>query len=706
VTFIRRFWWLGWLAVPFLGLLPWVGFFWYQNGSEFSDLAISHLPNALWIQRSLAEWGQIPLWSNTILSGYPFASNPLSGLHYPFGWFFALLPQPMGLNLGMLLHLGLGGVGMFRFLRAEGMEKWAALFGALAYEALPKLSAHMGAGHVSWVYAAGWTPWLLLAERNKGRHWWRPAVFLGLIALADPRWGLISGLMWLGYSLINAYSKENTGRVRVLMQWAVRIGAAGGLSLTCAAFLLLPMMEYTSRTTRAHMTAGEHLVYSLPPERLFGFLAPPFGETAEFVLYPGGLVVLLGLLGFILLSDRKNRFWQLFFVASVIVSLGEALPGAEVLAGLPVINLVRVPPRWLLAGQIALMISAANSLQFMLSQSDQIRKPQWSWFVIISFILLMFGLGLTVVGWQVTGELPVRFAWGGGASLCALGLLFLVRSGRVKPEWFVQLAFVILCLDLVISNRLGIDVIRAKEVYAQGAEAAQYIKQNLPEGRLYSPSYSMPQQTAVSFGLELAEGVDPLQLEPYVEYMRSATGVSGSGYSVTLPPFENGRPKTDNQMAMPDARLLGLLNVTALTSEFPFASNAAAGWEEEKRIGTTVIYRNLKVYPRAWVQPGGQIPGNGEITPLEIKWTPNRIELWARGPGRLILSELAYPGWMVRVDGIESVPLEAVIFRAVDLSAGEHTVVFDYRPVSFFAGLGLSIIGWLVIGGLWLWNRQ
>ncbi len=90
-------------------LLPYVNQFAYPGQSSYSDVTISHYPNLLYLQRSLAS-GRIPLWSNTILSGYPFAANPLSGMWYPPLWMALLFQGATGLNVVVALHLLLGSV--------------------------------------------------------------------------------------------------------------------------------------------------------------------------------------------------------------------------------------------------------------------------------------------------------------------------------------------------------------------------------------------------------------------------------------------------------------------------------------------------------------------------------------------------------------------------------------------------------------------
>lgn len=686
---IRWIWGLFFLPVGFL--LPWLEGFWYLRGAGFNDLAISHLPNALWIQRSLSLWGQIPLWSNTILSGYPFNANPLSGLHYPPGWLAFLFPQPLGLNIILLAHLVLGGWGMFLFLRSEGLDALPAALGAFAFEALPKLHSHLGAGHITLVYAVCWTPWLLLAENQASGRWWMPAGVLGLIALADPRWAPIAGLLWVGYAV---WIWRRHSPVRVV-SFGLRLFSAAALAVALAASLLLPLLQYSRLTTRADMTAADLLAYSLAPGQLLGFLAAPLGNSPEIVLYPGGLVLALALVGLALPEVRRQWFWYLVALAGLAGSLGSYLPGAEWIAGLPGLNLLRVPTRGLMAGGLALAVCAAWSLQILLRQPEHLKQmPRLNPFLVL-FGLILLALALTGLGWWATGEFPVRFAWGAAALLGAGLLLFFLRAGRLSGERFVFFCLVWLILDLGISNRLAIEVRPARQVFSQGAELASFLSDFPGLKRIYSPSYSIPQQTSALYGLELADGVDPLQSRAYVEYMRPATGVVVPGYSVSVPAFSNGNPAEDNRGSSLDARLLGLLNVTFVASEFPIQNNDLS---EIGRFGQTILYRNRAAYPRAWVQPGGQIPGRGQVIPAQVAWTPNRIVVHASGPGRLMLSEINLPDWRARLDGRDVPMLNAVIFRAVDLPDGEHLVEFVYHPAAFYLGVLVSALAWTGVG--------
>ena len=141
----------------------------YLKSSNYTDIAISHFPNLLFIQHSIIEDHQIPLWSNLIQSGYPFAANPLSGIWYLFGWIAVIFPLPMGININLAIHILFTFIGLFLFLRDENRSYPAAIFGALVFSISTRMFSHLGAGHLTLIYAVSWTPWLLLVTKRYSR---------------------------------------------------------------------------------------------------------------------------------------------------------------------------------------------------------------------------------------------------------------------------------------------------------------------------------------------------------------------------------------------------------------------------------------------------------------------------------------------------------------------------------------------------------
>lgn len=66
----------------------------------------------------------------------------------------------------------------------------------------------------------------------------------------------------------------------------------------------------------------------------------------------------------------------------------------------------------------------------------------------------------------------------------------------------------------------------------------------------------------------------------------------------------------------------------------------------------------------------------------------------------LRLTDAWYPGWQARIDGQLSTILVADgLFRALELTPGNHSITFDYRPWSFMAGLFGSLLALACIAG-------
>jgi len=88
----------------------------------------------------------------------------------------------------------------------------------------------------------------------------------------------------------------------------------------------------------------------------------------------------------------------------------------------------------------------------------------------------------------------------------------------------------------------------------------------------------------------------------------------------------------------------------------------------------------------------------------------SRVELRARSEaeGYLVLADAYYPGWEATVDG-QPVPIREAngYVRAVRLAAGEHEVVFRYRPASFRWGAAVSLAAVaLLLVGAWRVRRS
>jgi hypothetical protein len=191
-----------------------------------------------------------------------------------------------------------------------------------------------------------------------------------------------------------------------------------------------------------------------------------------------------------------------------------------------------------------------------------------------------------------------------------------------------------------------------------------------------------------------------MQLQNYKQYMIEATGIPSTGYSVALPQFIPADSGLDAGTYLPDAEVLGLLNIRYVVADFDMIVD---GLTQVTVINKYHIYENQHSQPRAWLQSA-----DGTETEVQIlEYLPNRITLQAEGPGRLFLAEIAYPGWQVQVDqeAPSAVGMHDLI-RSVELGADSHVVRFSFRPLTAYIGAGISLFSILILTGLGILQKN
>ncbi len=110
---------------------------------------------------------------------------------------------------------------------------------------------------------------------------------------------------------------------------------------------------------------------------------------------------------------------------------------------------------------------------------------------------------------------------------------------------------------------------------------------------------------------------------------------------------------------------------------------------------------------------GAPMPGAGAQRANEqvqiVDYEPERVVLsvHASAPGYVLLSDAWYPGWTARLDGAAAPIHRAdLIFRAVQVDAGVHQIVLEYRPTTFYVGAAVSALAVLVLIGIVLMSRR
>ncbi len=646
-----------------------------------SDVMISHWPSLLLIKETVARDHRLPLWNPVYGGGRPVAADPLAALWYPPTHIVHLLDIRDSLLVLQVGHLLLAGLGVIVLARvALRLSFPGALTAGLAFMATPRLIAHLGAGHLTMVQTVAWLPWVAttcFATVRDPARWTLPfGACLTLMLLAGhPQMAYYGGLMACALALWLLVARWGRDGYRAALPSVVGVGLAGLLAGLLAAPHLLPLQEFTLHSTRQRSVHSTDALALLPfLQALLGFRqsSPVLHEA----LFDPGLAVLgLAALG----GTCRPR-------QGVPIMLGVVL-----VAGLAL-------------GVSSPLYQAAASV---LPSFDVFRGLARIWFLGLIGITLLAGLGTeTLVTWaRGSGQ---RGALGAGLFCLFLLLLSLVRAADglahvedVRPH------------------------LRPTSWDRQAAALAG-------SGRVYGAQRNMRQVVAAELGVQLADGWDPLLIEPYVTFMQRAGGYSFGGYQLSVPPFEVYDPGyPTSHEAQPDAALLGLVNVEVLLSRTPLTDprlvplgravdtshcdsrddgDDATICRGRTNADDPMFYRNGANAGPAYLvasAPSGALPTIDTVRRLPATVVVHeqqperlRVRVTSATGGALVIGSPTFPGWSARVDGtpVEAGTIEGVL-PAVPVGPGTHDISYSYAPASVYQGIVLALSGLLIASG-------
>lgn len=655
--------------------------------SDYSDAVTSHWPNALFLRQSVLDDHAWPLWRPLIMSGQPFAANPLNKVWYPPQWLALVLEPALHLNVLIGLHLALAGAGAWTWARATGLTPWAAALAGGGYAFAPRIMAAVGAGHLDLVYAAAWVPWLLWAvyravqaEPARFAAWWL-AGFASLCFLADVRLSLYALLTALAYGLWRGWQQYDLRKWRVARRPLNVVIVAGLLAVGMTAFQWVPLLLMAGDLSRTDISLADAAVDSLSPG---GWLSLLFGDPGggwETFVYVGISTLALAVAA-LLWRPRALGFWGAVILVVALYAMGDHSPLWLLLNEvLPPLRWWRVPARAWFVAALVLPYLAGWGAQLLAERSPDPRRALRLGLAGLLGAGLACGFFSTVA---LTSALELVAAVGTFALPVIALVMLLALLGKLPTRWVMPLCALVVVLDVAWIDRLAVEG-RGKDAWLDPYRPlAEYLAGEAGAVRVYSPSYSLPQQVAAHWNIAQFDGVDPFQLADYVAVAEVATGVPVEGYSVTIPAFVTSDEQdihTANQDADLDPALLGQWLVTHLVSAFELDADGL-------------------VFERAFTLPEGPVYvyRNTLAPEVRLAWDgPNRVTVYAQGASDAALYPVA-PGRWQDTQGLLRVP------DAVDGPTPIGSFTYSLLEVWLSAVIALLSGGMALV--VWWWTNR
>lgn len=678
--------------------LPFIngGNLFFAADESSSDLIDFNFPQRAFYAENLKA-GKIPIWTQNQSNGFPFLAEAQTGVFYPINLiFFYLLPTPIAFNMAIVASFFILGIGTFLFLKEEGLSDTASLFGGITVTFAGFFITQLK--HVQLLESAAFLPWVFLFTLKIIKFQkLKFAVFLSL-AIA---FSFLAGHLPTSYAIVifagfyfflrirDQFSKSGESLKPI---YIFSLGIV--LAILTVGIQILPTLEMIPNSTRgiSFSSAGSSANYK--PSQLLTFINPfVFGDPSQGTYQPGhpsfwentgyyGLIALvLALYSFFI---KKNAgIYKILFLLSFFIVIGwpdwlfktlwDFIPG---------LSLTRIPSRFLLFVDFFGVILAAFAFDKIVR-----KKFKYKNFIIIAIILV--------------GFLDLYINFGG-------------YNGQINAQKVMQIPSSALFLKKD-SDYFRITNLLQGAVYSTISTKQAHGWRTLNNYYLWFKEF-LPATTNSLFDVKS------------IHFPNEYSGSFSLGRRSQL----SSLTSADGVKNLNAGKILGVQNVKYIISPLPLdatgSSNFKKVFEESKNNTNVLIYENKEFLPRAYIVPTAKVLPEASIVPymtsdqfdpksvviLEKDINPasqpvknpkynvqtimsndNKIELkiTSNSSGILVLTDTYYPGWLAKIDGNTVEILRAnYAFRAVVISPGDHDIVFEYKPKSFYAGIVVTAL--------------
>jgi hypothetical protein len=700
-----------------------IGFHWkLVLTDQFTWLASDDLTSQVmpWLQFQSSEWraGRFPLWDPYVWTGQPLLGQAQPGSLNPLNWLLFAVPlkntwtRQAALHWHYVLIRILAALAFYWLCRDLGRGRLASLFGASVYGAGGYVAS------VDWpqmVSGAIPLPLVFLFQMRILRR--KEPLASAILA------GFFLGLTWLsGHHQLPFYSTVTSCFIWLYFIYTDRalwkfMPVSLVVSFLVGAAQILPTAEYGRHAVRwagaqqalswnQPVPYDVHQLYSLKPLSLWNVVVPGMDlNTSPFI---GGIAFALAIAGLWAgWRDPRIRVFAAMMGASLLFALG----GASVVHGflysvMPMADKTRVPSHALVLFHVGVCVLVAWGVD----QFPALSRCAAVWWC---GVLGAFGALLALVGLvlflarviSVNGD--SRFMITAAACMVAASLMWAAERGRLGTSAAVLILLLLTLVEL-------------------GNSGGNYVFAN----------YNQKDRTANL--RRMAEDSD------IIEFLRSAPAhpfridYDGEAFPHNLGDWWGVEAFSANVASAPaavmrnspyHARVQAMMGVRYYLGAKPVRDG-----QQEVFSGASgrKVFRNPIAFPRAWAvhsttrvsgsdtdrlltDPGFDLASHAVVTrdhpKLEncggdsvqvVRHEPNRVELRAQMKcrGMVILTDTYFPGWRARVDGHSAEIYETNGFvRGVVVEGGEHSIEMVYRPVSFVAGLALTLLG--ILAALW-----
>jgi hypothetical protein len=701
------------------------------------DVYSYYLPQKVVYAEHLAS-RELPLWNDRAGHGYPIVGESQTGPFYPINvLLYGVLPINAAYSVNHLLHYLLAFVFTWMYARSVRLSGWAAGLAALVYTYgwfPPRCSLEWAIIGGAWMPAALWSAERFLATRRLRFVFGLSGVLALQLLAGHFNLAFLTQLTLIAYVplrlLLAGGDLPEATQFRsrkVAAVWLASVACAFGLSaVQIAATAELKSLSQREAPGQEHrLEQGSipfwYLSQTVMPWRWYAMdtdrnaalrqseaqLGAPTNQV-EAQLYFGLIPLLLALSEIIPVVRRRDPVGLIWLVLSIAALLYTTSWFLGLTRHVPGFNFFQGPGRYGVITTLGVGILAGKAL-------DRLRTGSF-----LAGLALVVGFGAAM--WTTM-------------SLAAQGL---IAEANGFPNPFQLGVFVF--SDALLSNLLLVGLVIV--IVALVAQWMNRGKAHSQAVRLASLALTMLVLATTAIDLWFVSRVvkdsqmisDPpinhLSQSPVRRILDAQHGVARvyepNGLGNLLTVFDTGKTPVyltfgpaayvDSKLTMPTtpgAQQIDWLRRAGVTHVLSTTPLKEAEWPVryvwkgfDPVLNPPLARYNEPLYLYELLGSRGRVAWEKSASGSEAKITDQRssrvvIEAKSTAGGRLILTDLMYPGWQVAVDGAAAQPQTFEgMFRAVDVAPGAHTVVWSYRPRSVYWGMAISAITFLFLAAV------
>jgi len=698
------------LIVALIAMWP----LWLNPHAMPFDMADYFLPNRFFLAECLRN-RIFPWWNPYSGLGIPFYADPQSGAFYPFTWIIGLVfgYDFFSINLEYILHLVIGGWGLYRLMHSMTKSVTASLCMATCYELCGVFIGN--AQHLTWIISAAWMPWIIffwkkIFENGNFTHAIALAFCLMLITTGGyPAFIIILIYVFLAAMiayLIYYYRLRDRSRIARMLKLHVIFGI--GFLLICAPFIVsfLEALPYFTRAAAINENSPGVLVFS--PPAIISLLFPS-ATLSHIDFYRSDASMLNGYFGLLpviflivmIITKQSLKSWMLLLVSALflLVSFGNNFFLWKILVNiLPLMNHIRFPASFRLFAIIGFLISAG-----LVMNNDVTYKR-----IIPATILLLMALIASAV-YAYSDEHRILLP----AQLSIEGLQSFYNSSTITNnilvQSFIQVSIVIVFLiafilregisqrkfHVVLLAATAIDLVLASWGNEPITVVSKY-KTNLLDQKLSGEPKDFPVSLQKNISEVTHEG-DGSFAPSYYNNNIFEKQIAFNSYN----PFDLKSKDSLDHFAKKNF---------LLSHPLCYISNDVVEYSG-KASDSSVKIQNGVVLLDADVAELPAITGHDSlVSDLMIeKFSPLKVSLKTNTNEKAVLTMLQnfYPGWKATIDGKATKILKSNFsMMSIVLPSGDHEVLFQYQERFIQLLLEISVTAQLLLAALLLLKKN